>query len=147
MILSLCSYIAAVRPTVPELCLELVELVNWENAVIHLPEMSFAEVQNVKRNEPRVDQQKQEAFDTWLRRCPEASWSHVRDALHKAREYTLEKKIATNHGLSLLVSEEPSRKVQDNRTAVQTGCMVILPCIMLTLCFGLILYLVRLSKY
>ena len=103
----------------------------WENTVIQLPEMIFAEVQKVKRNEPKVDQQKQEAFDTWLRRCPEASWSHVRDALHKAGEYNLEKKIATNHGLSLVFSEEPSRRTQDDtaitcpRTAVQTGNMTV----------------------
>ena len=124
-------HIAAVRPTVPELCFELEELVHWENTVIHLPEMSFAEVQKVKRNEPKVDQQKQEAFDTWLRRCPEASWSHVRDALHKAGEYNLERKIATDHSLSFVLFEEPSRRTQDNtaitcpRTAVQTRSMTV----------------------
>ena len=77
-----------------ELCSELDELVEWEKTVILLPAMSSTEVKKVKRNEPRVDQQKQEAFDTWLRRCPRASWSHVVHALHKAGEYTLEKKIA-----------------------------------------------------
>ena len=121
----------AVKPTVPELCFELEELVDWEKTVIHLPEMSSAEVQKVKRDEPKVDQRKQEAFDTWLRRCPEASWSHVRDALRKAGEYTLEKKIATNHGLSSVFSEEPSRRTQYDtaitcpRTAVQTGSMTV----------------------
>ena len=80
-----------------ELCSELDELVEWEKTIIHLPAMSSAEVKKVKRNELRVDQQKQEVFDTWLRRCPGASWSHVRDALHKAGEYTMEEKIATNH--------------------------------------------------
>ena len=104
---------------------------NWENTVIHLPEMIFAEVQKVKRNEPKVDQQKQEAFDTWLRRCPGASWSHVRDALHKAGEYNLEKKIATNHRLSLVFSEDPLRRTQEEttitcpRTVVQTGSMTV----------------------
>ena len=94
---------------------------NWENTVIHLPEMSFVEVQNVKRNEPKVAQQKQEVFDTWLRRYPGASWSHVKDALHKAREYTLEKKIATNHALSLLVFKEPLRRTQDDTTITCPG--------------------------
>ena len=114
-----------------ELCLELEELVKWEKTVIHLPKMSSAEEQKVKRDEPKVDQQKQEAFDIWLRRCPEASWSHVRDALHKAGEYTLEKKIATDHSLSLVFSEEPSRRPLDDtaitcpRTAVQTGSMTV----------------------
>ena len=104
---------------------------NWENIVIHLPEMIFAEIQKVKRNEPKVDQQKQEAFNTWLRRCPEASWSHVRDALHKAGEYAFEKKIATNHGLSLVFSEDPSRRTQDDTaitcpgTTVQKGSMTV----------------------
>ena len=113
-----------------ELCSEFKELVDWENTVIHLPEMSFADVKKVKRNEPKVDQQKQEAFDTWLRRCPRASWSHVRDALHNAGEYNLEKTIATNHGLSLMFSEDPSRRTQDDiaikypGTAVQTGSMI-----------------------
>ena len=112
-----------------DLCLELEELVKWEKTVIHLPAMNSAELQMVKRDEPKVDQQKQEAFDTWLRRCPEASWSHVVDALHKAREYNLEKKIATNHGLSSVFSEDPSRRTQDDTaftcpgTAVQTGSM------------------------
>ena len=93
--------------------------------------MSSAEEQKVKRDEPKVDQQKQEAFDTWLRRYPEASWSHVRDALHKAGEYNMEKKIATNHGLSLVFSEDPSRRTQDDTaitypgTAVQTGSMTV----------------------
>ena len=90
-----------------ELCSELKELVEWENTVIHLPAMSSAEVQKVKRNESTVDQQKQEAFDTWLRRYPEASWSHVRDALNKAGEHTLENKIATNHSLFLVFSGDP----------------------------------------
>ena len=120
-----------IKPTVAELCSELEELVKWEKTVIHLPAMSSTEVQKVKRDEPKVDQQKQEAFDIWLRRCPEASWSHVRDALHKAGEYTLEKKIATNHSLSLVFSEDPLRRAQDDtaitcpRTAVQTGIMVV----------------------
>ena len=93
--------------------------------------MSSTEVQKLKRDEPKVDQQKQEAFDTWLRRCPGASWSHVRDALHKAGEYTLEKKIATNHGLSLVFSEDPSRRTQDDtaitypETAVQAEGMTV----------------------
>ena len=110
-----------------EICLELEELVELDKTVIYLPEMSIDEVQKVKRNEPTVDQQKQEAFDTWLKRCPEASWSHVRDALHKAGEYVLGTKIATNHGLSLEFSEEPSRRTQNDTaitcpgTAIQAG--------------------------
>ena len=113
-----------------ELCSELNELVEWEKTVIHFPAMSSTEVEKVKRNESRVDQQKQEAFDTWLRRYPRASWSHVRDALHNAGEYNLEKKIAKNHDLSLVFSECSSRRTQDDtankylRTSVQTvfGC-------------------------
>ena len=109
----------------PELCSKLDELVEWEKTIINLPAMSSAEVQKVKRNELRVDQRKQEAFDTWLRRCPGASWSHVRDALHNAGEYNLETKIAEHHGCSLMISEGPSRRTQDDtaitypRTAVQ----------------------------
>ena len=82
------------------------------------------EVQRVKQNEPTVDQQKHEAFDTWLWRCPEASWSHVRDALHKAGEYTLETKIATNHGLSFELSEEPSRKTLDDTAITCPGTAI-----------------------
>ena len=114
-----------------ELCFELKGLVEWENTVIHLPAMSSTEVQIVKRNESKVDQQKQGAFDTWLRRCPGASWSHVRDALHKAGEYTMEKKIATNHSISLMFSEDPSRRRHDDtaitcpRTAVRTGSVTV----------------------
>ena len=108
-----------------DLCFELEELVDWEKTVIHLPAMSDNEVQKVKQNEPKVDQRKQEAFGTWLSRCPGPSWSHVRDALHKAGEYYLEKKIAANHGLSLELSKESLREAQDDRTAVQTGNMVV----------------------
>ena len=114
-----------------DLCLELEELVKWEKTVIHLPAMSSAEVQKVKRDEPKVDQQKQEAFDTWLRRCPGASWSHVRDALHKAEEYNLEKKITISQSLSLVFSENSSRRTQDDTaitcpgTAVKTGSMTV----------------------
>ena len=75
---------------------------DWEKTVIHLPEMIIVEVLMVKRNESKVHQQKEKAFGTWLRRCPGASWSHVRDALHKAGEYALETKIAINHHLSLV---------------------------------------------
>ena len=53
-----------------EPCSELEELVEWEKTIIYLPAMSSAEMQKLKRDEPKVDQQKQEAFDTWLRRCP-----------------------------------------------------------------------------
>ena len=85
----------------------------------------------MKRNEPKVDQQKQEAFDTWLRRCPGASWSHLRDTLHKAGEYYLEGRIAKSHGLSLVFSEDPSRRTQDDTaitcpgTDVKTGSMTV----------------------
>ena len=114
-----------------ELCSELDELVEWEKTIIHLPAMTSAEVKKVKRNELKLDQQKQEAFDTWLRRYPGASWSHVRDALHKAGECTMEKKIATNHSLSLVFSEDPSRSTQDDTaitysgTTVQTGSITV----------------------
>ena len=70
--------------------LELEELVKREKNVIHPPAMSSAEFRRVKgSNEPKVDQQKQEAFDTWLGRYPE----------DKAGENNLGKKIATDHGL------------------------------------------------
>ena len=63
-------------------------------------------MRKVKQDEPKIDQQKQEAFDTWLiEEVPEASWSHVGDVLHKAGEYTLEKTIATDHGLSHVLGQ------------------------------------------
>ena len=114
-----------------KLCYELKELVEWEETVIHLPEMSFADVQKVTRDQLKVDQKKREAFDTWLRRCSVASWSHVRDALGKAGECTLEKKIAKNHDLPLVFSEHSSRRTHDDTaikhpmTAVQTGSMTV----------------------
>ena len=114
-----------------ELCSELDELVEWEKTIIHLPAMSSTEVKKVKRNELKLDQQKQEVFDTWLRRCPGASWSHVRDALHNAGEYNLGTKIAEYHGCSLMISEGPSRRTQDDtaiscpRTAVQAESMTV----------------------
>ena len=86
-------------------------------------------MQMVKRNEQKENHRKQKAFDTWLRRCSKASWSHVRDALHEAEEHTLEEKMATNHGLSL--DKDCSRRTQDDkvitcpRTAEQTGSMMV----------------------
>ena len=110
----------AVRHTMAGLKLE--ELVKREKTVIHPPAISSDEVMMVKgSNDPVVDQQKQEAFDTWLGRYPE----------DKAGEYNMEKKIATNHGLSLVFSEEPSRRTQDDiaitcpGTTVQTGSMTV----------------------
>ena len=112
----------AVRHTMADLQLE--ELVKREKSVIHFPAMSSSDVRRVKgSNEPKVDQQKQEAFDTWLRRYPE----------DKAGEYNQEKKIATNHGLrlSLVFSGDPSRRTQDDTaitcpgTTVQTGSMTV----------------------
>ena len=110
----------AVRHTMADLQLE--DLVKREKTVIHFPAMSSSEVRKVKgSSDTKVDQQKQEAFDTWRRRCPE----------DKAGEYNLEKKIAIDHGLSLVSSEDPSRRTQDDTaitcpgTAVQTGSMTV----------------------
>ena len=110
----------AVKPIVSELCSELVKLVDWENTVIHLPAMSRAETRKVKQSEPIVDQQKQKAFDIWLKKCPEASWSHVRDALHKAGEFILEREVAEKYSLPLLAESIPMREVFSSQTNFTT---------------------------
>ena len=86
------------------------------NITTPISTMSSAEVRRVKgSNEPKVDQQKQEAFDTWLRRYPE----------DKAGEYNPEKKIATDHGLSLaFFEEEPSRRTQNGTAITYLGTAV-----------------------
>ena len=121
--MNVCIYLfvhLAARHTMADLKFE--ELVKREKTVIHPLAMSSADVRKVKgSNEPKVDQQKQEAFDTSLGRYPE----------DKAGEYNWEKKIATDHGLSLVFSEEPSRRTKDDtaitypRTAIQTGSMTV----------------------
>ena len=112
-----------------DLLSELKDLVDWGTTVIHLPEMSNVEVDKEERDGSTVDEKKRKALGTWLRRCPEASWSHVRDALHIAGEYTLEKKIATNHGLSLhkdlLRNTQDDKAITCPRTAEQTGSMTV----------------------
>ena len=95
------------KPTVRELCDLLRDVIDWEAVVLELPGMNSTEIRRIKRDETSVDLQKQAAFDVWLRRCPEASWSHVRQALNKAREYDVEKIVAEKFNLPPLQTENP----------------------------------------
>ena len=94
-------------PTVRELCDLLRDVIDWEDVVLELPGMNSTEIRRIKKDVSGSNLQKQEAFDTWLRRCPEASWSHVRQALHNAKEYKVEKKVAEKFNLPPLQTEDP----------------------------------------
>ena len=78
------------KPTVKELDTKLRALINWETFATHLPEVTTADVQTIKRNNPLdVQDQKLALFDTWLRHCPKACWDHVTEALKSAGEKAL----------------------------------------------------------
>ena len=93
---------------------------DWEKVVIQLPKMSAFDVDEIRKMSGDLNSRKEEAFDTWLRRYPEASWSHVRDALHKAGEFYLETKVAEKYSLPLLAESIPMREVFSSQTNFTT---------------------------
>ena len=82
------------RPTVKGLDYQLKDLIDWERLAIHLPQISYADIKAVKRNNPYdVYVQKLALFDKWLRVDPKASWNSVVLALEKIDENNIAQKI------------------------------------------------------
>ena len=86
------------RPTVQELDQHLKDLVNWERLAIHLPQITQADVEIIKRDNPNnVITQKQVLFDKWLRVYSNASWESVVLALELIDENSLAKNVQSLH--------------------------------------------------
>ena len=100
-------------------------VIDWEKVVIKLPKMSAIDVDKIQMMSGYLNSHKEKAFDTWLRRCPEASWSHVRDALHKAGEYILEREVAEKYSLPLLAESIPMREVFSSQTNFTTDMVLL----------------------
>ena len=78
------------RPTERELDLELVELVHWQRFATQLPNLTTADIEEIKVNNPQnVKQQKLDLFGTWLRKSSDATWNDVISALEKVEEKRL----------------------------------------------------------
>ena len=82
------------RPTVKGLDHQLKDLIDWERLAIHLPQISYADIKAVKRNNPYdVYAQKLALFNKWLRVDPKASWDALVLALEVIDENTIAQKI------------------------------------------------------
>ena len=82
------------RLTVKGLDYQLKNLIHWERLATHLPQISPADIETVKRNNPYdVNAQKLALFYKWLRVYPKASWSAVVLALEVIDENTIAQKI------------------------------------------------------
>ena len=82
------------RPTVKGLDYQLKDLIHWERLAIHLPQISPADIETIKRNNPSdVNAQKLALFNKWLRVYPKASWNSVVLALEVIDENNIAQKI------------------------------------------------------
>ena len=74
------------KPKVNQLALELKDVVNdWDDFAIQLPGVTKVHLSSAVVNHPHsLARQKLYIYEKWLNVCPEASWSHVVDALNKA---------------------------------------------------------------
>ena len=83
------------RPTEGELYKELCHLTEWEAFALNLPGIKQPpDIDRIKRDYPYDTQaQKRSLFSLWLRRCPNASWQDVINALETAQEFTLAQKL------------------------------------------------------
>ena len=90
----------ASRPTESELDLELAELVNWQRFATHLPDLTAADIEQIKLdNNSNVAQQKLGLYRKWLQTCTKASWEYVITALEKAKENVLADVVKTKVGI------------------------------------------------
>ena len=76
------------KPTVEELVELLRKLVHWEQVAIHLPGIDQSDIDKIKKDNSKTDDQKQVLYDKWLRVYPDASWEDVIRALEKEEENT-----------------------------------------------------------
>ena len=89
------------KPEMPELLDWLQELVDWQTFALFLPKMEKHFVAIIEKNKVGdIPGQKIAMYDRWLRVYPEANWGHVIDALEKAKEVDLVKKVKKNLGVA-----------------------------------------------
>ena len=85
------------RPVLKDLMNELVSVVDWQLLMISMG-MEKYENDKIERNfRCDIDRQKQEAFDKWLRKKPDACWKDVIDALYEIEEITLASSLAKRY--------------------------------------------------
>ena len=78
------------RPTESELYLELAEKVNWQRFATHLPDLTAADIEQIKLdNNNNVAQQKLGLYRKWLQTSTKASWEYVITAVEKAKDNVL----------------------------------------------------------
>ena len=88
------------RPTESELDLELAELVNWQRFATHLPDLTAADIEQIKLdNNSNVAQQKLGLYRKWLQTSTKASWEYVITGLEKAKENVLADVVKTKFGI------------------------------------------------
>uniref|UniRef100_A0A1X7TZM0 Death domain-containing protein n=1 Tax=Amphimedon queenslandica TaxID=400682 RepID=A0A1X7TZM0_AMPQE len=81
------------KPEVSELLEWLDELSRWKKFGMFLPGIRPHDLDIIEDEENRADNRKIALFGKWLRVYPEANWGHVIDALEKANEKELVKKV------------------------------------------------------
>ena len=101
------------KPTVKELCEKLNKLVKWSEFAIGLPGIEQHDIDIIQEDNPNVGRRKQTLYDTWLRRCPYATWDHVEEALKKAGEVDLAKEIS-----QMLLPQVDDGKKKESKTEV-----------------------------
>ena len=86
------------RPLLKDLLKELDSIVKWQLLMINLGVEKF-ENDKIEKNIPNdIEQQKQAAFDKWLRNKPDdAYWKDVIDALYEMEEITLASSLAKKY--------------------------------------------------
>ncbi len=85
------------RPVLSYLLKELESVGTWQLLMINMGVEKF-ENDKIERNFPYdIDRQKQEAFDKWLRKKPDACWKDVIDALYEMKEITLASGLAKKY--------------------------------------------------
>ncbi|XP_064387744.1 uncharacterized protein LOC135335941 isoform X2 [Halichondria panicea] len=85
------------RPTLKDLLKELDSVVTWQLLMINLGGKK-SENDKIEINfRCDIDRQKQEAFDKWLRRKPDACWKDVIDALYEMKEVTLASRLSRKY--------------------------------------------------
>ena len=89
------SYGRSSKPKVNELSLELKDVVkNWDVFALELPGITPTHLHSAEADRPNNQtRQKLYVYEKWLNVCPEASWSHVVDALNKADRQDLAKQL------------------------------------------------------
>ena len=102
------------RPEVKELQEAFEDIVYWENVATHLRRVKQSDIEVIKKQKEKPTEQKRELFNTWLKRCPTASWNDVREALNKAGEFTPALVITKKYNLTTLATPKEETEETDS---------------------------------